>query len=72
MASHIKRSRPEKGYFKTLEDGVLVKAERIKTKTEKVDTDTMYPIEVSTKFMRRSNFFKRCSCFVCLQVSVSK
>ena len=50
MAAQNKRSRPEKGFFKTLEDGVRVKVERIQTKTEKVDTETMYPIEVSTKF----------------------
>ena len=59
MASQIKRSRPEKGYFKTPEDGVRVKADRIRTKTEKVDTDTMYPIEVSTKFMQGRFFFKK-------------
>lgn len=48
MASKAKRSRPEKGWF-LKEDVVRVKAERIQTKTEKVDTETMYPIEVSKK-----------------------
>ncbi|KAJ7391499.1 hypothetical protein OS493_018548 [Desmophyllum pertusum] len=40
------RSRPEKGYFKTLEDGVHLKSERVHPKSQKVDTETMYPIEI--------------------------
>ena len=45
MASKAKHSRPEKGLF-FKENVVCVKAERIQTKTEKVDTET---IEVSKK-----------------------
>ena len=50
MAAEGKRSRPEKGFFKTFEDGVRVKLEKTHRKKNKCDEKKMYPIEVSTKF----------------------
>lgn len=48
MAAERKRSRPEKGFFKTLEEGVRVKLKRVQHKKEKCDEERMYPIEIST------------------------
>ena len=47
MASRSKRLRPEKGFFKTVEDGVPIKLQKLYTKPAKVDAKTFFPIEVS-------------------------
>ncbi|KAJ7391236.1 hypothetical protein OS493_019367 [Desmophyllum pertusum] len=49
MAAQNKRSRPRKDFLRPWKTGVGVKAERIQTKTEKVDTETMYPIEITER-----------------------
>lgn len=47
MASSVKRARREPGFYKQVEDGVRIKAERIRPlHNEKVDEKKMYPIEV--------------------------
>lgn len=43
----VKRARPEKGFFLSLERGDTIKAKKIKSKQVKVDTEKIYPIEVS-------------------------
>lgn len=43
---------PREAFFKTLEEGVRVKLERIQWKNEKCAEGRMHPIEVSTKFLR--------------------
>ena len=43
---------PIEAFFKTLEEGVRVKLERIQWKNEKCAEGRMHPIEVSTKFLR--------------------
>lgn len=47
MATEGKRFRPSKGFYKTVEDGVRIKQERVIHKpVAKVDKKEMYPIEV--------------------------
>jgi hypothetical protein len=43
-----KRAQPEKGFFLSLERGETIRADKLKSKKEKVDTEKMYPIEVSS------------------------
>ena len=43
-----KRARHEKGFYRSVERGTAIKAERIRPKQEKVKKDKLYPIEVST------------------------
>lgn len=44
-----KRARPEEGFYRSLERSVSIKAEKILHPKQqgKVDTEKMYPIEVS-------------------------
>ena len=44
-----KRARREEGFYRNLERGVRLKAEKIRPKIpEKVDQEKLYPIEVRT------------------------
>ncbi|CAB4031443.1 Hypothetical predicted protein [Paramuricea clavata] len=41
-----KRARHEKGFYRSVERGTAIKAERIRPKQEKVKKDKLYPIEI--------------------------
>jgi len=44
-----KRARPAEGFYREMKENVRVKAEKVRPKkTEKVDQEKMYPIEVSS------------------------
>ena len=41
-----KRARHEKGFYRSIERGVPIRAEKIQQKKEKMVKDKLYPIEV--------------------------
>lgn len=49
MATVSKRCRPEKGFYKIVEDGISLKPEKVAHKRlGKAEKSKLYPIEVST------------------------
>ena len=49
-----KRARPAEGFYREMKENVRVKAEKVRPKkTEKVDQEKMYPIEVSSLLFDR-------------------